>query len=177
MSAETLLAGVREAVNALRSYECQPDEIADSVADCRSLEVTLGEWRKRQEAKVDRSTRVEPGDRVDPGQRAGAPSVVGQRWEMVPQTRIERTWNTSAILSSFSEALGSRTLAGALAWLVDREAVRVQWLISKLEPAASEAGVKLTRQKGEVEEGDLDGPMIGEVRVPNGFLRVPLKGD
>jgi hypothetical protein len=176
--AESLLAGVREAVNALFGYDASPDEVADAVADCRALEVKLTEWRWRQESHVDPNdvAPVDPGKRIEDDPYARPPAAVGKRWQLEAVGGYDRTYRLSGILQAFADELDLDTLA-ALRWLIRRGAVKPSIGIKGLRAAAKQAGVKLTVGKGKIDEddGDLDAPMVMEEWKQKGFKRVPIK--
>lgn len=81
--------------------------------------------------------------------------VDGEKYRTVVSRSARRSYNTAAILSAFDNDLRS---------LISADAVRLQWRWTQLKDEARKRDVTLVVAHHEIEdEGEVDGPMIGEV--------------
>lgn len=179
--AASLIAGVREAVNALRTYDPDPDEIADAAAWVRELEVMLADWRRKAEAKA---TRPEPpaDDDTPPDDQppSARPVVEGAQFRLVPQYKTVRTYNTGRLLVDLAAGLGRLTgtdpTIGHLIQVLDSKGVlSIDWKYRQLVGFAKLLDVQIVRGTESIDDpGDMDLPHIGEVEKPNGHKRVRI---
>lgn len=184
---ESLMAGAREAVVALR--HCIPDEheIPDAVGHCRELEVILAEWRRTNEKRFDDTPAMrqpEQRERAAEGSWAGKPVAQGKRYELVPTYKTTRTYNTPRLLTEFQDTMGKRlgmelSLSQVIVMLSAAGALEIRWKWTQLQQAAKQYGLRLLVGKGESvgEESGLDDPMVGEVKERSGYQRVALKDE
>lgn len=159
------------------------EQLADAVGDVRHIEVRLAETRHRWESLTSEMEPVashDPERRIKEAERAGKPVVVGQRYELVPQFKTERTFNDDAILSDVRHGL--ETLAGAdvslertLRYLEEKKAIKISWLVTGVKAALKQLQIPLRTQYEEIEAGEVGGAHVGEWRKPNGVKRVPIK--
>ena len=84
--------------------------------------------------------------------------VDGNEYRVVEQRKANRSYNTAAILADFDErGIGLRDL-------LRRDAARLSWHWTGLKRAAESEDVDLTIAHHEIEdEGEMDGPLVGEV--------------
>ena len=84
--------------------------------------------------------------------------VDGDEYRVVEQRKATRSYNTAAILSRFAEK------DVTLRELIGRDAARLNWHWTGLKNASQAEDVNLTIAHHEIEdEGELDGPLVGEV--------------
>lgn len=184
---ESLMAGAREAVVALR--HCIPDEeeVPDAVGHCRELEVILAEWRRTQEKRFDDVPAMktpELKERVDEGSWAGKPVAQGKKYELVPTYKTTRTYNTPRLLSEFQSQMEERlgmelNLSQVIVMLSAAGAFEIRWKWTQLKEAARLYGLRLVigRDHPVGDESGLDDPMVGEVKERSGYQRVALKDE
>ncbi len=182
---KTIRALEREA-KALNKTTPTNDELADAIGDLRSIEVRLGNTRKRWESltlEMDEIRDYDKSDRVDPKARAGTPVAAGERWEVKPTYTTQRTYNTQRIIADLTDSLeamtGTEMSAGKLLLLLkERDALRFNWQWSNLKGMFRAFGVTLVTGEDELDDDavDLEDPHVGELRRQTGVSRVPLKG-
>ncbi len=157
-------------------------ELADAVGDLRAIEVRLAATRHLWESLTSEMEPVDhdPERRINQAERAGKPVVVGQRYELVPQFKTDRSFNDDAIL--VDTRLGLEKLAGAevslertLRYLEEKKAIKVSWLITGVRAALKQLEIPLRTQYEEIEAGEVGGAHVGEWQRPNGVKRVPIK--
>jgi hypothetical protein len=86
------------------------------------------------------------------------PSSVGDEYRQVEQRRAKRSYNTARLIDAFGEA------GLSMQQLIRDDVLRLSWQWTPLRRVASQAGVTLAITPNEVlDDGDLDGPMVGEV--------------
>lgn len=185
MTAEQLIAGVREAVQALTTYEPEHYEIADAAGMVRELEVKLADWRRtieKQAVETGPIKKPEPTERVQ--KPRGTPEVVAQgvRYELEPTYRTTYSFNTPRLLHDFAtgieSTLGVEIPIGKLIRTLEKQGVlELRWKVSKLRQAAKMFGVVINTGHDAVDPDtdDLETPHVGEVKVQSGVKRVPLK--
>ena len=84
--------------------------------------------------------------------------VRGDKYQLTEINEAKRTYNSAVILKSFAE--NEWTLQD----LIRADAVRLTWRWSQLNRAVRDARVMVTIAQREIDDdGDLDGPMVGEV--------------
>jgi hypothetical protein len=162
------LAALKAAALAVIHEPPTDDELADTVGAMREMEVLLADTRRRWERIAYELPPVESKTRGEP------PTVRGREYELVPQYKIERSFNTPAILVAIQRVTEWD------AWQVLLEArradaVRWTWRWTDLNKFLSRLNVPL--HKAYVEVTDDDGtaaPMVGEVRKEAGVKRVPI---
>lgn len=172
---------MREAANALRTYIPQDDELADMSGLIREIEVLLATKRREIEnAAKALQPPEEPVERVrlkEPFMNKNRPIAQGRMYELVPQYKNERSYNTPGLLTLFTEALDmplSQVVASLSRDTANRERVLdLKWRWTPLQNYARQLGVKLNIRDGEVED-DLDGPHVGVVKKQTGVDRVPI---
>lgn len=138
-----LLASIRRMALALTKMPAPPDDrVADVLGETRSVETLLADWR--------RSLLVE------------TPQVEGEVYEVVEQRRAVRTFNVAAILMT---AATERPMPETLRDLIAEDVLRIQPQWTKLNRYFSDHGLELRIAKGKatVDDGDIDGPHVGEV--------------
>lgn len=180
----SLIAGVREATNALRTYTPVPDEYADVSGLVREIEVQLGDYRRGvEEAAKELREIEEPASRVrikEPFHgKDKKPVAQGQMYELVPDGYWERSYNTPGILTKLAEFWDldlARTLSKAMRDRAEGERLlELKWRwtpLKKLNDADN--GFTLDTVKGEEVEDDLDGPDVGAIWKSKGMKRVPI---
>lgn len=94
-----------------------------------------------------------------------APLAIGDRYRSVQSKPMERSYNTTGILSAIADAKTVDPDA-ALRFLLLNDAVRLQWRWSQLKSALHALDVPLVVAAHEIEDGDPDGYMVGEVPKP-----------
>ena len=149
----------------------------------RAIEVRLADVRHRWEsltAEMDQIFDHDPARRINDNERAGAPVAVGQRWEVVPVYKTDRTFNPDAILVEVAEKLGR--IAGStigldrvLRHLTEEGAVTIGWKITGVRRVFAKLGIPLRTQPEPIEGGDIYGAHVGEYLRPSGVKRVPIK--
>lgn len=138
-----LLESIRRMTLALTRMPVPADSrVADVLGETRSIEMLLAEWR--------RSLLVE------------TPQVEGEIYEVVEQRRAVRTFNVAAILTT---AAAERPMPETLRELIDEDVLRIQPQWTKLNRYFADHGLELRIAKGKatVDDGDIDGPHVGEV--------------
>jgi hypothetical protein len=178
-----LIREILDKVSQLDKTTPTDEQLADAVGDVRAIEVRLADTRHRWESLTSEMEPVQEHDperRIQQAERAGTPVVVGQRYELVPQFKTERTFNDDAILVDTREGL--EKLAGAevslertLRYLEEKKAIKISWLITGVRAALKQLEVPLRTQYQEIEAGDVAGAHVGEWQKPNGVKRVPIK--
>ena len=158
-------------------------ELADAIGDVRAVEVRLADVRHRWEsltAEMDQIFDHDPARRINDNERAGAPVAVGQRWEVVPIYKTDRTFNPDAILVAVADAMSN--ISGAdigldrvLRYLTEEDAVKIVWKITGVRRVFAKLGIPLRTQPEPVEGGDIDGAHVGEFLRASGVKRVPIK--
>lgn len=159
------------------------EQLADAVGDVRAIEVRLADTRHRWESLTSEMEPVQEHDperRINQAERAGKPVAVGQRYELVPQFKTERTFNEDAILVDVREGLD--TLAGVevslertLRYLEEKKAIKLSWLITGVKAALKQLEIPLRTQYQKIEGGEVGGAHVGEWQKPSGVKRVPIK--
>jgi hypothetical protein len=178
-----LIQEILEKVQQLDKLTPTDEQLADAVGDVRNIEVRLADTRHRWESLTSEMEPVQDHDperRINQAERAGKPVAVGQRYELVPQFKTDRTFNEDAILVDVREGL--EKLAGAevslertLRYLGEKKAIKVSWLITGLRAALKQLEIPLRTQYQEIEAGEVGGAHVGEWQKPNGVKRVPIK--
>lgn len=121
-----------------------PDEtIPDLAGRIRRVEVDLGDYRRALLSEVS-----EP--------------MEGDNYRIEVGRKADRTYNTARLLAAFSEAWGT-DLAGTVRRLVTSQVVSLRWSWSRLEKELAVAQIGLSKAYQEIDDDDLDGPMVGEV--------------
>ena len=126
MSVLHLIAGVREAANALRTAEADAAEIADACGYVREIEVMLAEWRRTQEARLRDATDPIHDDMptAPTDNPIDSPTVAGTRYELVPTYTTDRTYNTPRLLVDLAAA--APPTPAAASGLMEKEGTRKQ---------------------------------------------------
>ena len=109
MSTTEIIAELTHQAKALGRKTPTDAELADAIGDVRAIEVRLADVRHRWEtltAEMDQIIDHDPARRINDNERAGAPVAVGQRWEVVPIYKTDRTFNPDAILVAVADELG-----------------------------------------------------------------------
>ena len=157
------------------------EELADAIGDVRAVEVRLADIRHRWEtltAEMDQIWDHDPTRRINDNERAGAPVAVGQRWEVVPIYKTDRTFNADAILTAVVDKLSSGTavsLDRVLRYLTEEDAIKISWKITGVRRVFAKLGIPLRTQPEPIEGGDIDGNHVGEHIQASGVKRVPIK--
>ena len=181
MSVLYLIAGVREAANALRSAEADAAEIADACGYVREIEVMLAEWRRTQEARLRDATDPIHDDMptAPTDNPIDSPTVAGTRYELVPTYTTDRTYNTPRLLVDLAAAVGK--LAGTepsighlIAQLEDRDILELRWKYTNLKAYAKALGMTVATGHDSLTDPDLESPHIGEVKRQTGYKRKPV---
>lgn len=182
MTAEQLIAGVREAATALVRSEPEDHEIADAAGMVREIEVMLGDWRRSIERRASEQgpiSKPEPTVRVE--KPRGTPEVVaqGKHWELEPQYKTTYTFNTPRLFHDFAEG-AERTIGAPLPTprlimqLEKVGALEIRWKVTGLKAAAKLFDVTLNTGT-EAVEADMESPHVGKVKKQTGVKRVPLR--
>ena len=159
------------------------EELADAIGDVRAVEVRLADIRHRWEtltAEMDEVWDHDPTRRINDNERAGAPVAVGQRWEVVPIFKTDRTFNADAILVAVSQTMcrlsgTAVSLDRVLRYLTEEDAVKIGWKITGVRRVFAKLGIPLRTQPEPIEGGDIDGNHVGECVRASGVKRVPIK--
>lgn len=144
------LADIRAMIHELISLPAPAEEkVADIVGEVRALEVRLGEWRR---GLVKEAT-------------AEGESVEGSGYALAVGHKAKRTYNTTGILHAAAQG---RTLDVTLRDMIAEKAVRLEWLWQPRGGGGVPAyfvkrRLELRIVGGEVEDGDLNAPHVGEV--------------
>lgn len=86
------------------------------------------------------------------------PGTEGDEYKATTGRKARRTYNTGRLIDAFANA------GVSFMGLVRDDVIRIGWQWSNLRKAASTYGVTLAITPNEIDDdGDLDGPMVGEV--------------
>lgn len=176
----SLIAGVREAANALRTAEATIDEIADACGFVREIEIMLAEWRRSQEGRLrDATDPIHDDQPYRPDTPDRAPTATGSRYELVPSHTTDRTYNTPRILHDLQTALGEvagiePSIGRLLSTLEERRVVDIRWRWTELKAYARVLGVTLSVGRETLDTPDMESPHIGEVKRVTGYKRQPI---
>ncbi len=159
------------------------DQLADAVGDVRAIEVRLADTRHRWESLTSEMEPVQEHDperRINQAERASKPVAVGQRYELVPQFKTDRTFNDDAILVDVREGLerlaeSEVSLERTFRYLEEKKAIKISWLITGVKAALKQLEIPLRTQYEQIEAGEVGGAHVGEWQKPNGVKRVPIK--
>ena len=194
MRALELIAGVREQVNALRTYTPTIDEVADASGMVREIEVNLQEWRHEAERiAADHQPEVTPKaspKRLDK-RDTRPPAATGQHWELVPEFRTRRIFNFPRILNDIASAIadtfGADVSIGQVIQRMEKAgAISVTFKVTKLQTYAKAVGLTINEYTSPpededrasimdaVEGGDMEAPHIIAIKTQSGMKRVPL---
>jgi len=172
------LAALSDLVAAVCRMVPTDDELADTVGELNRLERQLAATRRRWEKAAFEMPPVRDHDktqRVDPAVRASTPTAQGQRYELVPQYKTVRSFNTPSIL------VGVQRVTEWDTWRVLLEAsragaVRFTWRYTDLKKFLASLNVPLAVGFEEVDDDSgVDAPMVGEVRRESGVKKVPIE--
>ena len=183
MSTTEIIAQLTDQAKSLGRETPTDAELADAIGDVRAVEVRLADVRHRWEtltAEMDQIIDHQPERRINANERAGAPVAVGQRWEVVPNYKTDRTFNPDAILVAVEHELSN--ISGAtigldrvLRYLTREGAVTIGWKITGVRRVFAKLGIPLRTQPEPIEGGDIDGAHVGEYLRQSGVTRVPIK--
>lgn len=175
-----LLRRLRRDAVSISKLTPSDQELADTVGLTREIEVRLADTRHRWEqltAEMEPVYEPDTSRRVNEAERAGPPVAVGKRYELVPQYKTVRTYNTPAILVAIAEATGMGPI-DALQDALGADAVRLSWRWTQLKRYLRDRHVTIRIGHDAVSDHDgTDQPMVGEVRVQSGVKRVPLRDE
>ena len=188
MTMSEIVKGIRaveRSALSLKRLTPTDDELADAIGDVRSVEVQLGDVRKRWESLTTEMGEVQDHDptrRVDPSTRSGVPVATGKRWEVKPTYANKRSYNTGRIIHDLRAGIenltGGEISVGKLLLLMqERDALDLKWKWTNLKSMFHAFGVTLEVGQHELDDeaSDLDDPHVGEWKVKTGVKRVPLK--
>jgi len=172
-----LVEALRVAAKAVTDAIPDDDELADTVGDVRQIERRLQDARLRWERVAQELEPIRDEQRiVDPKGRA-VPVAQGRRFELVPQHKTVRLYNTPAIFTAIQKETDWSSWA-TLRDLMAADALRLTWRWTELKGVLSALRVPLNLGFDEVDDDTgADGPMIGEVKVVSGMKRVEIHPD
>jgi len=173
-----LVKQLSELVDAICSRPPTDDELADVIGHMSRIETKLGTTRRSWERITHELPPIPRSDRtrrVDKNTRAASPTAQGRDFELVPQFKTVRSYNTGAILLAVSEATGWDTWRTMLE-ARRADAVRWSWRYTDLRNWLRSLGVTVSTGGQETsDDDDVTGPMIGEIKKPNGVKKVYIE--
>ncbi len=172
-----LVEALQQAAKAVTDAIPDDDELADAVGLVRQVERKLQDARLRWERVAQEMEPIPDEDRsVEPKGRA-VPVARGKRYELVPQHKTVRSYNTPAIFTAIQNATDWTSWA-TLRDLMEADALRLTWRWTELNNLLAELRVPLHKGYEEVDDDSgTEAPMVGEVRVATGMKRVEIHPD
>lgn len=167
---------IRKHAHELSKLVPSDEGIADAVGLTRELEVSLATTRKRWESlaraemeSIPRDQQKQPRPKAA---RGAAPIAESKQYRLIPQFKTVRSYNSQAILAKISGGASNLSLLDALRLAIQVDAVRLTWRYTELKGLLAVEEVPLQTEYREVSDLDgVDGPMVGERKVDNGFKR------
>jgi hypothetical protein len=181
-----LIGTIESAVKALRrrEFDIDVDQMPDLAGRIRSAERALQEirWALNEEqvaAAKDPESPVGPDTFPDEKTAFGTvkPRVVGQQFRTVTTRSCKRSYNTAPILMGVAEVEGFDSPLDALPFALSAGLLTITWKWTPLDKYSRANGLPLKTVKREIaDDGDLDGPWVGEVWTES-TRQEPVRGD
>ncbi len=177
MSMAGLVEALQAAAKAVTDEIPNDDELADACGLVRQVERKLQDARLRWERVAAEMEPIRDEQRIVEPKGRAVPVAQGKRFELVPQHKTVRSYNTPAIFTAIQKQTDWTSWA-TLRDLMEADALRLTWRWTELNNLLSELRVPLHKGYEEVDDDSgSDAPMVGEVKVPTGMKRVEIHPD